>query len=181
MNGIERREEIIRILRESDKPVNGSTLAKLLNVSRQVIVQDMALLRTAEYDIISTRNGYIINQAAVSKRIFKVRHTDGEIEDELNLFVDFGGRVEDVFVYHRIYGVIKAVMNIRSRMDVKKYMQDIKSGVSTPLKQITGDYHYHTITADSDETLDLIEEELNKRGYLVELREYEPTEFMREK
>lgn len=138
------------------------------------------MLRAADYDIISTRNGYILNKVKLCKRIFKVKHFDDKIEDELNLFVDYGGKVEDVFVYHKIYGVIKAAMNIRSRRDVAKYMQEIKAGVSTPLKQITGDYHYHTIIADSEETLDMIEEELEAQGYLVELREYEPSEFIKD-
>ena len=181
MNGTERREEILKVLSESEKPVAGGRLAEEFNVSRQVIVQDIALLRASDYDIMSTRTGYILNRAARCRRIFKVRHSDSEIEDELNLYVDNGGRVEDVFVYHRIYGVIKAEMNIKSRRDVAKYMQDINAGVSAPLKQITSDYHYHTITADSEETLDTIEEELEKRQYLVEPREYEPSEFKREK
>ena len=30
------------------------------------------------------------------------------------------------------------------------------------------DYHYHTVTADSEETLRMIEEELRKLGFLVE-------------
>lgn len=179
MNGTERREEILRVLADSRGPVAGGRLAEEFKVSRQVIVQDIALLRASDYDIISTRTGYVLNQAVRCRRIFKVRHSDSEIEDELNLFVDNGGKVEDVFVYHRIYGVIKAEMNIKSRRDVVKYMQDIKSGVSSPLKQITGDYHYHTITADSEESLDLIEEELSRKGYLVAPREYEPSEFKR--
>lgn len=36
--------------------------------------------------------------------------------DELNLIVDCGGKVEDVFVYHKLYGVIRVEMNIKSRM-----------------------------------------------------------------
>ena len=51
---------------------------------------------------------------------------------------------------------------------VKEFLADIESGKSTPLKNITSDYHYHTVTADSEETLDLIEEELRKLGFLVE-------------
>lgn len=46
-------------------------------------------------------------------------HTEEQVEEELNLYVDFGGTVEDVFVYHKVYGVIRAEMNIKSRMDVK--------------------------------------------------------------
>lgn len=178
MNGAERRESIISLLKDTDKPVSGTNMAEKFGVSRQVIVQDIALLRAANYDILPTRMGYVLNGTGNYKRVFKVRHSDNKIEEELNLIVDNGGKIDDVFVYHKIYGVIKAVMNIKSRRDVLKYMQDIKSGVSTPLKQITDDYHYHTVTADSGEILDTIERELDEKGYLVERRKYEPEEFI---
>lgn len=46
-------------------------------------------------------------------------------------------------------------------------MEDIRQGKSSPLKNITSNYHYHRVSADSEETLDMIEEELKKRGFLV--------------
>lgn len=64
-------------------------------------------------------------------------HTDEQVEEELNLYVDLGAKVEDVFVYHKVYGVIRAEMNIRSRRDVRKYMEDISSGKSTNLMKLT--------------------------------------------
>ena len=42
MNGDERRKKIINILSSSKSPVAGVALAKELDVSRQVIVQDIA-------------------------------------------------------------------------------------------------------------------------------------------
>ena len=45
MQGTERREQIIHEIRESTAPVSGKKLAALYNVSRQVIVQDIALIR----------------------------------------------------------------------------------------------------------------------------------------
>ena len=54
MQGTERREQIIHEIRESTAPVSGKKLAALYNVSRQVIVQDIALIRAAGYDILST-------------------------------------------------------------------------------------------------------------------------------
>ena len=35
------------------------------------------------------------------------------------------------------------------------------------IKNITSNYHYHTVEADSEETLDLIEQVLKEKGYLV--------------
>ena len=91
--------------------------------------------------------------------------------------MDFGGTVEDVFVYHKVYGVIRAEMNIKSRMDVKKYLQDISSGKSTQLMKLTSNYHYHTISAEREEILEMIQTELEKRGFLARLQDYEPVDF----
>ena len=46
-------------------------------------------------------------------------------------------------------------------------MEDIRSGKSSPLKNITSNYHYHKVAADSEETLDLIEEALRQKHFLV--------------
>ena len=177
MGGQERREQILKILKNSDKPVAGTELAKQLQVSRQVIVQDMALIRANGVEILSTNRGYVIDEERTASRVFKVIHTDGQVEEELNLFVDLGGKVEDVFVFHKVYGVIKASMNIKSRRDVKNYMEGISTGKSTNLKNLTSDYHYHTITADDEQTLDMIQEELRQRGFLAKLLDYEPVDF----
>ena len=75
--------------------------------------------------------------------------------------------MDNVFVNHKVYGKIEAKMNIRSRRDVKEYMKRIHSGKSTLLKNITSDYHYHEICAESEEILDAIEKELSEHGYLI--------------
>lgn len=181
LSGQERREQILKILKSSKEPVAGTDLARQLDVSRQVIVQDMALIRANGVDVTSTNRGYVIQKSKHLSRVFKVIHTDEQVEEELNLFVDFGGKVEDVFVYHKVYGVIKADMNIKSRLDVRKYMEGISSGKSTNLMKLTSNYHYHTITAEDEQTLDLIQEELSRRGFLAKLQDYEPVDFWNEK
>lgn len=177
IGGQERREQILKILRESNKPVAGTELARQMDVSRQVIVQDMALIRANGIEVVSTNRGYIIVEEKAAQRVFKVIHTDEEVEEELNLFVDHGAKVEDVFVYHKVYGVIKATMNIKSRRDVRKYMEEISSGKSTNLKNLTSNYHYHTIVAEDEQILDQIQEELSRRGFLAKLQDYEPVDF----
>ena len=177
MGGQERREQILKILKNRKEPVAGTELAKRLQVSRQIIVQDMALIRANGVEILSTNRGYMIREEKAASRVFKVIHTDEQVEEELNLFVDHGGKVEDVFVFHKVYGVIKAGMNIKSRKDVRKYMEDISGGKSTQLKNITSGYHYHTITAEDEQTLDQIQEELHQRGFLAKLQDYEPVDF----
>ncbi len=180
MKGSERRKKIIEILRNSPEAISGSELGKKLNVSRQVIVQDMALLRSEGIDIISTSKGYDIDNAPKEKgsfRIIKVNHTAEQVYDELSLVVDLGGTVKDVFVNHRTYGRISAPLNIKSRRDAKKFVDDLESGKSTPLLNVTAGYHFHTIIADSEEILNEIEEALGKAGYLAELTDYEKENF----
>ncbi len=177
MNGEERRAKIIDILSKSKEPVSGTNLAKLVGVSRQVVVQDMALLRAGEHNIVATNQGYMMATPASVSRVFKMIHTDEEVEEELSLIVDCGGRVEDVFVYHKIYNVVRGALNIRSRLDVKKYIENLAAGKSSLLKNVTSGYHYHTVTADSEEILDYIQEELSKRGFLAKLQDYEPVNF----
>ena len=62
MNGEERRSQILQILTDSTKPVAGTLLAQRLNVSRQVIVQDIALLRANGTAIFSTNKGYLLQE-----------------------------------------------------------------------------------------------------------------------
>lgn len=177
MNAAERRNMIIQKLEESDKALSGSALAKELGVSRQIIVQDIALLRAKGTNIISTNLGYILTQTKEAKRVFKLRHTDEEVSDELSLIVDCGGIVKDVFIYHKVYGTVRAEMNIRSREDVRKFLEKIASGSSSLLKNVTSGYHYHTVLAPGEETLDLIRERLSEKGFLAPLQEYEPVDL----
>ena len=175
--GTKRRQKLINMLMESKEPLSGSQLAKELQVSRQIVVQDVALLRAEDNNIISTNKGYVLWQQEKYERIFKVRHTADEIEEELDTIVDCGGRVTDVFVYHKTYGVVKAPMHIRTRKDIYEYTQTLKSGKSSPLLKITDNYHYHTVTAESEEILDMIYQELEKKNFLAELRDFEPVDF----
>ena len=168
MTGSERREKIVRQIGNSKAPVPGKKLAEDYQVSRQVIVQDIALIRAAGHDIISTNRGYILNGPVEVSRVFKVQHTDEQLEEELCAIVDLGGCVENVMVNHRVYGHLEAPLHVNSRRKAAEFVEDIHRGKSSPLKNITSNYHYHKVTADSEETLDMIEKDLKKRGFLVE-------------
>lgn len=167
MNGEERRERLFNYIRGLTEPVSANTLAVKYGVSRQVIVQDIALLKAGGSDILSTNRGYIMNYNAAFTRVIKVRHTDEEIEDELQTIVDLGGRITDVFVWHRAFGRVNAKLLIKSRRDIKQLLTDLSTGKSTPLKNITAGYHYHTVEADNIETLNEIEKALSDKNYLA--------------
>ena len=82
MTGKERRDYILTELMESDTPISASNFAKRLQVSRQVIVNDVALLRANNHVIEATNKGYIIRQSAMVERVLKMQHTDADIEKE---------------------------------------------------------------------------------------------------
>lgn len=62
MNTEERRVQILNILRKETEPVAARKLAEQFGVSRQVIVQDMAVIRVKAPEIISTTRGYMLQK-----------------------------------------------------------------------------------------------------------------------
>lgn len=177
MTGENRRKEILTMLDKSSKALSGSEIAAALGVSRQVIVTDIALLRKGGTDIISTNKGYILSHARRPSRVFKLYHTPEQCEAEMKLIIDYGGSIDDIFIYHKVYGVVRAEMNVHSRKDIADFMEKIHNGKSELLSTATSGYHYHTISADSYEILEEIYTVLEKNGYLAKLQDYEPVDF----
>jgi len=170
MEGKDRRERLIALLQQADTPVSGTELAKQLGVSRQVIVQDIALLRAINKNILSTNKGYLLHVPERGKdcvkRSFAVSHTKEQIQDELYTIVDYGGKVLDVVVEHDIYGQIMVDLILCNRLDVDEFVERIENSKSRPLKVLTDGEHWHTVEADSEKVLDKIEEKLREKGYL---------------
>lgn len=172
MEGDTRRQEIMKIIERAEEPVSGTRLAELMGVSRQVIVQDIALIRANNKNILSTNKGYILFQDKNQrvKRSFMVNHTDGQIEDELLTIVSYGGRVLDVVVEHEIYGQITVDLVLKTARDVKDFVERLSRNKTKPLKELTGGVHIHTVEADTEELLAVIEERLRNKGYLLEAK-----------
>ena len=167
MKAAERRNAIANFLLAEDKAVSGGELSEKFGVSRQIIVQDITVLKGLGYDILSTHNGYIIQKSPLKERVLKLHHTTEQTEDELSLIVRLGGTVVDAFVWHKVYGKMEAKLNIFSDLHVKQFIEGVRTGKSTELMNITGGYHYHTIRAESEEGLDQIEKVLEERGYIA--------------
>lgn len=74
MTTAQRRTEILQILKKAAAPVAAKELAARFGVSRQVIVQDMAVIRVSTPCILSTTRGYVLQQDNGSSREFKVCH-----------------------------------------------------------------------------------------------------------
>ena len=167
MTGEERRTYIIELIKKSERPLSGTKLAEACDVSRQVIVQDIALIRASGYDIMSTNRGYIIQEQKAFRRTFKVQHTENQVEEEMIAIVDLGGKLINVSVNHKVYGRMEAELNVNSRRRVNEFMEDIRNGKSSPLMKITSNYHYHVVEAESEEILDEIEAMLDAKKMLI--------------
>ena len=167
MKGNERRKALVELLLSEEKALSGGMLARRLAVSRQVIVQDIALLKADGYDILSTHYGYVMQKTPLVEKVFKVKHTSAQTEEELSLIVSLGGTVANVFVWHKVYGKIEAKLNIFSPLHVKQFIEGVRTGASVELMHITGGYHYHTVLAESQEVLDRIAIALEEKGFLV--------------
>lgn len=163
----ERLDAIYHRILNSEKPLSGSELAKQFHVSRQVIVQDIALLKARNIDIIATNRGYVCGKSKI-ERVYACYHTIDLMETEMNAIVDCGGCIENVFVEHDLYGRLQADMHISSRKQVKQFMEDLHSKKSKPLTDLTSGYHSHTISANSMEDLNSIEEALKELHILQE-------------
>ena len=162
-----RRKAIVNLLSASKTPISGGELSKQFNVSRQIIVQDITVLKGLGYEIFSTHHGYVLQKSPLVERVFKLKHTTEQTEDELNSIVDLGGTVVDVFVWHKVYGRIVATLNIFSKLHVKQFLEGVRTGKSTELMNITGGYHYHTVRAETESILDKIGEILKEKGYIA--------------
>jgi transcriptional regulator of NAD metabolism len=170
LTGAERRKKIASLL-DSRNPISGSELARKLGVSRQVIVQDVALMRAEDKNILSTNKGYLLYDsdgfAGACRRVYHVRHTTEQVLDELATIVDLGGRVLDVSVEHSLYGQIRADLLIQTRQYAEEFARRLAACEGEPLKALTGDCHYHTVLANSERLLDLIGQELDRKGFLI--------------
>lgn len=170
MTGEQRRAHILQMLKESEQPMSGAALAKAFSVSRQVIVQDIALMRAERYAIFSTNKGYWYqdgeSEQKYPKRVFFVKHDTDRVLEEFLIITELGGRVLDVAVEHELYGQIRVDLLIESTQDAREFAQKVAVCHDNPLKLLTGDCHYHTVSAPSERLLDMIEAELREKGIL---------------
>lgn len=170
MDSQQRREAILDHIIKSQRPIKGSQLAKVFGVSRQVIVQDIALLRAGGNEIIATPQGYMIPKTSTNRqyrRVIVCQHSDDGMEDELMTIVSFGGTIIDVVVEHEVYGEFKAELMISSPYEVRNFVKVMKGKGVRPLSYLREGIHLHTIEAQDPIILDKIEIALKEKGYLL--------------
>lgn len=170
MSSNERRGKLLQILKKSDGPVKGGKLSEVLQVSRQVVVKDIALLRASGINILATSNGYIILNEV--KNEFKIKcknhSSDEELYDELQTMIDLGAKIKDVIVEHNSYGILKAELNVSTNRDLKKFMEKVKNKEFKQLSVLSPNYHIHTIEVNDEETFEEIKSELREKNILFE-------------
>ena len=167
MKSVERRKAIITLMMQQKEPLSGGFLSEKFGVSRQIIVHDIALLKSAGYGIISTHYGYLLQTSPHIEKVLKVCHTSEQTEEELSCIIENGGTVVDVFVWHQVYGKIAATLNIFSPLQVKQFMEGVRSGQSSELMSITGGHHFHTVRTENQETMDKVVKALADKNFLV--------------
>ena len=171
MTGETRRTKILDVLKSQHTPISGTALAKQFHVSRQVIVQDIALMRAENHWILSTNKGYVYRTEELDdtqpKRVFWVKHSTEQVLDEFMTVLDLGGKILDVAVEHELYGQICVDLMIETVQDAHDFVSRLSKCKDNPLKVLTDDCHYHTVAAPSEKLLDLIERELSEKGLML--------------
>ena len=176
MSGEERREKILDLLRTRTlsgerSPLSAARLASLMDVSRQVIVGDVAILRAGGKAIIATARGYMLERPAPSGNYvgkLACQHGAGDAEKELLAVVELGGEVKDVIVSHRLYGDMTGQLNIATRQDVSEFITRAREGRAGLLSALTGGLHLHTVVCADRECFGRIADRLRELGILYE-------------
>ena len=168
MSKPERRSQIVEAIKSSTEPISASSLATQLNVSRQIIVGDIALLRASGHNISATPKGYVFengeNLSAFGYTgIIACRHDEKKLIEELYAIVDLGGTIIDVTIEHSTYGQISGRLDIASRRDADEFMNRLKFSQSKPLSDLTGGIHLHKIGCRDELTFNLIVKNLIER------------------
>ncbi len=167
MQAEERRRKIVELLSQTNQAVSAARLAAEFDVSRQVIVGDVALLRAAGEEISATPRGYVMARTAVGLvRQVPCCHDGPGMEAELNAIVDQGCSVLDVIVDHPVYGQLTGPLELASRYDVQQFLDRCVD--ARPLSDLTGGIHLHTLSCPSEDAFQRVRASLRSLGVLLE-------------
>lgn len=171
MDAAGRRAAILARMERAAEPVKGGELSREFSVSRQVIVQDIALLRAQGHPVLATPAGYMLPAAAPAPcaRAVLCAHEGFErMREELYAVVDAGATVEDIVVTHPVYGEFRAMLMLSSRRQVDAFVENAAWQDAAPLSALLTDgAHLHTLTAPDERTLDAACDALCRGGFLT--------------
>lgn len=167
--GAERRRRLMEWMRLQKGPVPGNALARRFRVSRQCLVQDVAVLRAAGEEILSAPQGYRLPGAQTSahRAILACQHAPERTKEELQILVDHGVRILDVVVEHPLYGELRGTLMIESRADIEDFLSKWRGTKASLLSSLTHGVHLHTVEAHKPEMISRAKAQLQARGILL--------------
>ena len=170
MRSEQRRQALLDILKQTTQPISAAALAARFEVSRQVIVGDVALLRSAGEQISATPRGYVMGQEQHTGllRQVAVKHDTAQLEAELNTIVDHGCTVVDVIVEHPVYGQLTGSLQLANRYAVGQFINRCSSFAAHPLSNLTGGIHLHTLLCPDEAAYERVWDDLHRMGIILE-------------
>lgn len=168
MTAAQRRSAIYDQLTHATAPISAAALAQRYQVTRQVVVGDIALLRAEGRSITATPRGYMIPAETGLKRTIACTHSAEDTRRELFAMVDCGCTVVDVVVEHPVYGQLTAPLALSSRYDVEQFIHRMSTSHAQPLSALTGGVHLHTLSCPSEEVFAHLKATLSDMGMLYD-------------
>lgn len=165
----ERRAAILARLQTAETPVSAGALARQFAVSRQVIVNDVAMLRAGGADVCATPRGYqMLPRALGLVRRVACRHGADAMEAELLAIVRTGCTVADVIVEHPLYGQLTGVLQLASETDVQHFLVRCRTCAALPLSLLTDGVHLHTLLCPGEDAYLQAKQALAALGVLLQ-------------
>ncbi|WP_067727015.1 transcription repressor NadR [Oceanobacillus damuensis] len=171
MSSSNRQQLIIEMLKGAKRPISGSDFASKANVSRQVIVQDVSILKAKNEPIIATSQGYLYlkdeKDDVLERTVIACKHEAEQTLKELYLIVDHGVTIKDVKVEHAVYGDLTASICVGNRKEADQFLEKINASDTSYLSSLTDGVHLHTLEADSMDKIEAACQDLKKAGIMI--------------
>ncbi|WP_341636687.1 transcription repressor NadR [Staphylococcus casei] len=166
----QRRSQIVQLLTDSRQPISGKQLSEQFDVSRQIIVKDISILKSHHYNINATSKGYHIDiapQGKGYKRIIVCQHAQESMAEELQIILDNGAMIDDVSIEHPVYGTLKADLMIETHKDLQQFLERMDKYKGKMIANLTDGMHLHTISAHTEKILDNAVRDLSEHQFIV--------------
>lgn len=88
------------------------------------------------------------------------------MKEELEIIVDYGGKLLNIQVEHEIYGLITSNLCLQNRLDIELFLEKLQETNSKPLSFLTNGLHSHTVEVDDLNQKKFILKKLQEKGFL---------------
>jgi len=167
-----RRAEIFKQLKNTGDPISGTKLAEQYDISRQIIVRDISILKADGHPIVSTSRGYMHRPAQRTGKPFKrtiaCQHNFEQMAEELQIILDNGAMIDNVSIDHPVYGEMTGELMIATNEDLTMFLTHMHKEKSRMLANLTDNIHLHRISADTKKILDNAVRDLIEHGYIIQ-------------